>query len=169
MRTSEYFITEHQRNELLEAELAHPSKKYYGTVGAVALDLQGNLAAATSTGGIVNSLHGRIGDSCIIGAGCYANNEICAVSCTGDGELIMTRVIAHKVAMLIDLKGLSVQDACNEVILNNDKPFPGDAGIIGVDAAGNLGVAFNSQRMHRAWINTDGQLTISIYDQQVFL
>jgi beta-aspartyl-peptidase (threonine type) len=170
MRPPEYFITEHQRDELLEAAAAaDPSKKHHGTVGAVALDLQGNLAAATSTGGIVNSLHGRIGDSCIIGAGCYANNEICAVSCTGDGELIMTSVIAHKVAMLMELKGLSIQEACNDVILNIDKPFPGDAGIISVDAAGNLGIAFNSQRMHRAWIDTDGQQTISIYDTKLFV
>jgi beta-aspartyl-peptidase (threonine type) len=167
MRPPEYFITDHQRNELLEAEVAEPGKKYYGTVGAVALDMEGNLASATSTGGIVNSLHGRVGDSCIIGAGCYANNDICAVSCTGDGELIMTSVIAHKVAMLIELKGMSIQDACNHVLLNIDKPFPGDAGIISVDASGNLGIAYTSQRMHRAWIGPDGIMTVGIYGDQI--
>jgi len=167
MRPPEYFITEHQRNELLEADTADPAKKYTGTVGAVALDMEGNLAAATSTGGIVNSHHGRVGDSCIIGAGCYANNEICAVSCTGDGELIMTSVIAHKVAMLMDLKGMPIQDACNHVILNIEKPFPGDAGIISVDRNGDFGIAYTSQRMHRAWIGMDGKLNVGIYGDQI--
>jgi len=164
MRPPEYFVTQHQREELLEAELADPAKKYFGTVGAVALDMDGNLAAATSTGGITNSLHGRVGDSCIIGAGCYANNEILAASCTGDGELIMTSVIAHKVAMLIELKGMPIQEACDYVLKNIDKPFPGDAGIISVDKDGNFGIAYNSQRMHRAWITNDGKLSVSIYD-----
>lgn len=164
MRPDEYFYTELQRDILLEEVTRESRGVHHGTVGAVALDKDGNLAAGTSTGGIVNSLPGRIGDSCIIGAGCYANNELCAVSCTGDGELIMTSVIAHKVAMLIELKQLSVQEACDYVIRNIDKPFPGDAGIISVDAKGNLGVAFTSQRMHRAWIDTNGQLSVGIYE-----
>jgi beta-aspartyl-peptidase (threonine type) len=149
---------------LLEEAAAEARGKHHGTVGAVALDMGGNLAAATSTGGIVNSHPGRVGDSCIIGAGCYANNETCAASCTGEGELIMTAVVAHKVAMLMDLKGYSIQQACDSVIHNIERPFLGDVGIISVDKNGNLGVAYQSERMHRASIDTNGTLTVKIYE-----
>jgi beta-aspartyl-peptidase (threonine type) len=164
MRPDDYFITEQQREVLLEEAAADARGNHHGTVGAVALDMAGNLAAATSTGGIVNSHPGRVGDSCIIGAGCYANNETCAVSCTGEGELIMTGVVAHKVAMLLELKGYTIQQACDSVIHNIEKPFLGDIGIISVDKEGNLGVSYQSGRMHRASIDTNGNLMVKVYE-----
>jgi L-asparaginase / beta-aspartyl-peptidase len=163
MCPDDYFIVERQRQELLEEITRELPKKHTGTVGAVALDKFGNLAAATSTGGIVNSLHGRVGDSCIIGAGCYANNENVAVSCTGEGELIITGTVAHKIAMLVELKQYSIQAACDFVVRNLEKPFLGDLGVISVDRNGDLGIAFNSERMHRAWIDRNGNLEVKIY------
>ncbi len=155
----DYFIVERQINDLKE------EKSYgHGTVGCVALDSLGHMASATSTGGISNSLPGRVGDSCMIGAGCYANSH-CAVSCTGDGELIIINVIAHKVALLMELKGMSLQDACDHVIRNIDNPINGDVGMISVDANGNVGFSFNCDRMHRAGIDYTGKFTLDIYQE----
>jgi L-asparaginase / beta-aspartyl-peptidase len=163
-----YFITEYQRELLIEDQMIEVQqgmkRKHTGTVGCVAIDANGNLASATSTGGICNSHPGRIGDSCIIGSGCYAHNGQVAVSCTGEGELIMTGVIGHKVAMLMELRGMSVQQACEYVVKNVEKPFLGDLGIISVDSEGNVGLCYNSERMHRASVNTNGEVFVSVYD-----
>ncbi len=154
---NDYFIVERQFNEFQE------EKSYgHGTVGCVALDSRGHLASATSTGGLSNSLPGRVGDSCMIGAGCYANTH-CASSCTGDGELIIINVIAHKVAALLELKGMSLQEACDYVIRNLENPINGDVGMISVDVYGNVGFSFNCDRMHRASIDHTGELVVDIY------
>lgn len=161
-----YFKTVRRQEELLkeiESTELPLKKRNKGTVGAVALDLAGNLAAATSTGGTVGKLPGRIGDSCIIGAGCYADNKTCAVSGTGDGEFLIRGVIAHSIAMAMQLKGFSLQEACNYVLFERSKAFSGDLGVIGVDQKGEIGIAFNSERMHRAWIDQSGKLFCKVY------
>ena len=159
----DYFIVERQINDLKE------EKSYgHGTVGCVALDSLGRLASATSTGGISNSLPGRVGDSCMIGAGCYANSH-CASSCTGDGELIIINVIAHRVALLMELKGMPLQGACDHVIRNIENPINGDVGMISVDANGNVGFSFNCDRMHRAGIDHTGKLILDIYQEDSML
>lgn len=152
-----YFIVERQLNDLKEEKSSG-----HGTVGCVALDSMGRMAAATSTGGISNSLPGRVGDSCMIGAGCYANSH-CAMSCTGDGEVIITNVVAHKAAMLMELKGMSLQEACDFVINNTDNPIAGDVGIISVNKQGEVVFSFNCDRMHRASIDRRGELFVDIY------
>jgi beta-aspartyl-peptidase (threonine type) len=153
----DYFIVERQVNDLKE------EKSYgHGTVGCVALDSRGNMASATSTGGLSNSLPGRVGDSCMIGAGCYANSR-CASSCTGDGELIIINVIAHRVADLLEMKGMDLQQACDHVIRNIENPINGEVGMISVDVNGNVGFSFNCDRMHRAGIDHTGELTVDIY------
>ncbi|MCO5252329.1 MAG: isoaspartyl peptidase/L-asparaginase [Candidatus Kapabacteria bacterium] len=167
LEVDSYFITEHRVDELIN-ELKDDSediirKRPNGTVGAVALDTAGNIAAATSTGGTSNSLSGRIGDSCIIGAGCYAKNSSCAVSGTGDGELLITNVIAHSIAFYMELKNCSVQEACDYVIHRRNKDVEGDIGVIALDAMGNFGISYNSQRMHRAWKANDENVTVKIY------
>lgn len=159
----EYFIVERQVNDLKE------EKSYgHGTVGCVALDSRGNMAAATSTGGLTNSLPGRVGDSCMIGAGCYANAR-CACSCTGDGELIIINVIAHRVSDLLELKEMPLQEACDQVIRNLDNPINGDVGMISVDMHGNVAFSFNCDRMHRASIDHTGELVVDIYQPDSLL
>jgi beta-aspartyl-peptidase (threonine type) len=162
----EYFVTEHQLEELAEAR--HESKeellrkRIRGTIGAVALDQDGNIAAATSTGGTTNSLPGRVGDSCLIGAGCYANNETCAVSGTGDGEILIQNVAAHSVAMLIELGKHPLQEAC-DLVINDRNRLTGDIGLIAVNQQGQIGIAFNSERMHRAWALGSDPVSVKIY------
>ncbi len=165
---SEYFYTEHQLDEFKKANKKESYaslllKKIKGTVGAVALDKKGHVAAACSTGGSVNSLPGRIGDSCIIGAGCYANNKICALSGTGDGEYLITGAIAHSIAMTMNLLHCSLQEACDKVIHVDNKHIKGDLGVIGVAPDGQIGISFNTKRMHRAWFEDDGTLRTELY------
>lgn len=168
LEVDSYFITEHQVDELIKERKENSDdilrKRTHGTVGAVALDIRGNIAAATSTGGISNCLNGRVGDSCIIGAGCYANNSSCAVSGTGDGELLIINVIAHSIAFYMELKNCSVQDACDYVIHQRNKNIEGDIGVIALDAKGNFGISYNSERMHRAWKNNEKNITVKIYE-----
>jgi beta-aspartyl-peptidase (threonine type) len=130
-------------------QLDHASlnDKKFGTVGAVALDIHGNLAAATSTGGMTNKMLGRVGDSPIIGAGTYANNNTCAISCTGHGEHFIKNVVAHDVSCLIEYKGLSLQEACNFVVMNKLKSIDAEGGLIAVDAAGNIAMPYNTNHM----------------------
>ncbi len=165
LEVDSYFITEHQVNEFIRLRKKDDYndmiiERFHGTVGAVALDKSGNLAAATSTGGIGNCLSGRIGDSCVIGAGCYANN-LCAVSGTGEGELLITNVTSHSIAFYMELKNCSLQDACDYVIHERNKNA--DIGVIAVDAKGNIGISFNSERMHRAWKINEDNITVKIY------
>ncbi len=137
--------------------------KKFGTVGAVALDMQGNLAAATSTGGMTNKKYGRIGDSPIIGAGTYANNNTCAISCTGHGELFIRTVTAYDVSCLMEYKGLSLKDACSDVVLKKLVAIHGEGGLIAVDRQGNIELCFNSEGMYRAMKSSNGEELVAIY------
>lgn len=138
-------------------------EKKYGTVGAVACDCNGNVAAATSTGGMTNKKYGRIGDSPMIGCGTYANNNTCAISCTGHGEIFIQAVAAYDVSALMEYKGLSVTEACNEVVLNKLVKMEGEGGLIGVDNKGNFALVFNSAGMYRGVKSSDGTVEVAIY------
>ncbi|MEZ4756581.1 MAG: isoaspartyl peptidase/L-asparaginase [Flavobacteriales bacterium] len=135
----------------------------FGTVGAVALDLHGDLAAATSTGGMTNKRWQRIGDSPIIGAGTYANNASCAVSCTGHGESFIRAVAAHDVHALMSYKGLSLAEAVRVVVHEKLPPLDGDGGLIAVDRAGNIVLDFNCSGMYRGQVGADGVLHTAIF------
>ncbi len=137
-------------------------EKKFGTVGAVALDLNGNLAAGTSTGGMTNKKFGRVGDSPIIGAGTYANNNTCAISCTGHGELFIRSVVAHDISCLIEYKNLTLEQACNEVVMKKLVAINGEGGLIAIDKNGNIEMPFNSEGMYRGMKNRDSEL-IAIY------
>ena len=142
-----------------------PAQKYskFGTVGCVALDKQGNLAAGTSTGGMTNKKWNRIGDAPIIGAGTYANNATCAVSSTGWGEFFIRAVVAHDISALMEYKGLTLKEAAYEVIQKKVPALGGDGGIIAIDNEGNMVMEFNTAGMYRASMNAKGDLTIGIY------
>lgn len=134
----------------------------FGTVGCVALDKKGDLAAGTSTGGMTNKKYGRIGDAPVIGAGTYANNESVAISCTGWGEFYLRNVVAYDVAALMSYKGLSVQQATDEVLRKVEKAG-GNGGLIALDRAGNMAMPFNTAGMYRGAITADGKIEVSIY------
>jgi len=146
-------------------QLDHSVKKdgKFGTVGAVACDQDGNIAAATSTGGMTNKKWGRVGDSPMIGAGNYANNSTCAVSCTGSGEFFIRGVVAYDVSCLMEHKGLSLQDASAEVIHKRVLDIKGDGGLIAVDTKGNIAMPFNTEGMYRASKTSEGKEVIAIY------
>jgi beta-aspartyl-peptidase (threonine type) len=146
-------------------QLDHSTKKdsKFGTVGAVACDSTGNLAAATSTGGMTNKRFGRIGDSPILGAGNYANNNTCAVSCTGSGEFFIRGVVAYDVSCLMEYKGLSLTDAATEVITRRLPKIGGDGGLIAVDRHGNISMPFNTEGMYRACRSSIGETVVRIY------
>ncbi|WP_418510333.1 isoaspartyl peptidase/L-asparaginase family protein [Corallibacter sp.] len=135
----------------------------FGTVGCVALDKNGNLAAGTSTGGMSNKRWGRIGDSPIIGAGTYANNKTCAVSSTGWGEYFIRAMAAYDISALMEYKGLSLQEAAKEVVQTKIPNLGGNGGIIAVDNHGNMVMEFNTAGMYRASMNDKGELYIGIY------
>jgi L-asparaginase / beta-aspartyl-peptidase len=135
----------------------------FGTVGAVALDVHGNIAAATSTGGMTNKKFGRIGDSPIIGAGTYAYNKTCAVSCTGSGEYFIRGVVAYDVSCLMEYKGLSLQAACDEVVHHRLMEIGGDGGLVALDAMGNIAMVFNTEGMYRACRGAGGAGEVGIY------
>jgi beta-aspartyl-peptidase (threonine type) len=143
------------------------AKKKFGTVGAVACDAQGNLAAATSTGGMTNKQFNRIGDSPIIGAGTYANNQTCAISCTGHGEIFIQAVAAYDVSCLMEYKGLSLQAAMEQVVHHKLVAMGGEGGMIGADAQANISMQFNSAGMYRAMQHSNGQKTLAIYKEQL--
>lgn len=138
-------------------------EKKFGTVGAVALDIHGNLAAGTSTGGMTNKKFGRVGDSPIIGAGTYANNETCAISCTGHGEFFIRSVVAHDISCLIEYKGLSLKEACDFVVMDKLVKIGGEGGLVAIDKNGNIEMPFNSEGMYRAMKSEDGEFFIKIY------
>ncbi len=138
-------------------------EKKFGTVGAVALDIHGNLAAGTSTGGMTNKKFGRVGDSPIIGAGTYANNETCAISCTGHGEFFIRSVVAYDISCLMEYKGLSLKEACDFVVMDKLVKIGGEGGLIAIDKNGNIEMPFNSEGMYRAKKSKDGALFIKIY------
>jgi len=159
IRDSDNYSLDHTHQRL--EELMRDKK--FGTVGAVACDYEGNLAAATSTGGMTNKKHGRIGDSPIIGIGTYANNKTCAISCTGHGEPFIRAVAAYDVSCLMEYKGLTLHEAMNIVV--NDKliKLDGEGGMIGVDAQGNHALILNSAGMYRGYRSSDGQNEVAIY------
>jgi len=148
-------------------QLDHSVKKdsKFGTVGAVACDVNGNIAAATSTGGMTNKKWGRVGDSPMIGAGNYANNATCAVSCTGSGEYFIRGVVAYDVSCLMEFKDLSLKDASEEVIMKRVLALGGDGGLIAVDAHGNIAMPFNTAGMYRAMQTSEGIKEIKIYKE----
>jgi len=173
MEPDAYFVTEHQFSSYEQTrkkindngqQLAiEQLDKKHGTVGAVALDANGNLAAGTSTGGTDFCKPGRIADSSMIGAGTYANNETCAVSATGEGELHIQYVTGFHISALMEYKGLSLREACRFLIHDKCKNINGDMGLIAVDTKGNLVAEFNTRRMHRAMKSSTQELIVEIY------
>ena len=159
IRDSDAYSLDHTHKRLEELM----KDKRFGTVGAVACDAKGNVAAATSTGGMTNKKYGRIGDSPIIGAGTYANNKTCAISCTGHGEMIIRAVAAYDVSCLMEYKGMSLQDAVKVIVHDKLMKLEGEGGIIGVDAKGEFAMAFNSEGMYRGVKSSNGAYEISIY------
>jgi len=139
-----------------------PEKKF-GTVGCVALDQYGNLSAGTSTGGMTNKKFGRVGDSPIIGAGTYANNKTCAVSCTGHGEYFIRNVVAYDVSALMEYKGMTLEQAADEVVMKKLKEQGGEGGLIAMDAKGNIAMPFNTPGMYRAYKKSDGKSEVKIF------
>lgn len=173
-KPADYFFTEFRFNQLMQVIheertfLDHsvsgdPNEKKFGTVGAVALDAHGNLAAATSTGGMTNKRFGRIGDTPIIGAGTYANNTTCAVSCTGHGEYFIRSVVAYDVSCLMEYGGLSLEEACIRVVNSKLVERGGEGGLIAVDRFGNICLPFNSAGMYRAWKTSHSDYQTAIF------
>ena len=166
----DYFHTEF-RWKLLQDELrrnagtidACPESRF-GTVGCVALDGNGNLAAGTSTGGTTAKMSGRVGDSPIIGSGTFADNASCAVSATGDGEYFLRAVAAHDIAALVQYKELTVAQASRIVIHEKIKPAGGEGGVIVLDRHGNLAMTYSSEGMYRGYATRDGTIRVAIYD-----
>ena len=134
----------------------------FGTVGAVALDKNGNLAAGTSTGGMTNKRFGRVGDAPIIGAGTFANNNTCAVSATGWGEYFIRLGVARDISALMEYRALPVQQAA-DMVMDKVKTLGGDGGVIAIDKFGNIGISFNSEGMYRAYIDVNGKPVVEIY------
>ena len=134
----------------------------HGTVGAVALDQNGNLAAATSTGGTTNKSPGRIGDSPVIGAGTYAANATCAVSCTGDGEYFIRATVARDIAALMEYRGMKLQDAA-QTALDHAKKLGGEGGLIAIDKNGEMVLSFNTKGMYRGHVDLEGRVVVEIY------
>lgn len=151
-----------KKEKVAKLTINHDEK--FGTVGCVALDTFGNLAAGTSTGGMTNKRYGRVGDAPIIGAGTYANNKTVAVSCTGWGEFFIRSVVAHDIAALMEYKGLSVKEA-TETVLKKVAALGGDGGLIALDKNGNMAMPFNTAGMYRAAITADGKMEIAIYKE----
>ena len=180
---SDYFFTERRKQSLKkvkerEAKANETSaertpqealflrQQRYGTVGCVALDQEGNLAAGTSTGGMTNKKWNRIGDAPIIGAGTYANNASCAVSATGWGEFFIRAVVAHDIAALMEYKGLSLKEAAHTVIHKKVAPLGGDGGIVAIDSKGNIAMEMNTAGMYRAHMDAAENLTVKIYKDE---
>lgn len=159
IRDSDTYSLDHSQ-EKTEDEM---KDKKFGTVGAVACDQHGNIAAATSTGGMTNKKYGRIGDSPLIGAGTYANNKTCAISCTGHGEPFIRAVAAYDVSCLMEYKNLSLHEAMDIVVNKKLVALEGEGGMIGADARGNVSMLFNSAGMYRGMINNTGEKEIAIY------
>lgn len=169
-----YFLTEHRKQQwenakkqarvVLDHDTAGSEEKKFGTVGAVARDIHGNLAAATSTGGIVNKKFGRVGDSPIIGAGVYADNRTCAVSATGYGEQFIRTVLSKTISDIIYFKHTDAQMAADEGILYLVDSVKGLGGVIVIDAAGHRGCAFSTGGMIRGWIHDTGEIKTALYE-----
>ena len=181
-----YFATEHRRKAIEEiwkreaeekkkrSDAGSPPnapptvpplrKSEYGTVGAVSLDATGNLAAGTSTGGMTNKMAGRLGDSPIIGAGTYADNEAAAISCTGHGEFFIRYAVSHEIVALMKYRGLSAAAASDDVINRQLKNAGGEGAAIVLDKTGRFATAYNSEGMYRGCITRDGTIHVRLYE-----
>lgn len=159
-----YFYTTKNYNRLQNILKKEDTKEKHGTVGCVALDTKGNLAAGTSTGGMTNKMFGRIGDSPIIGAGTYANNKTCAVSCTGHGEYFIRYSVAYDVSALMEYKGIGLNEAVNYVIHDKLIQAGGKGGLIAVDRDGNISLQFNTSMMFRASYKSDEEAIVKIFE-----
>ncbi len=172
-----YFITEHRKKQweeakkqdhvVLDHDTARPEEKKYGTVGAVARDINGNLAAATSTGGIVNKKFGRVGDSPIIGAGVYADNRTCAVSATGYGEQFIRTVLSKTISDIIYFKQVGAHEAAQDGIKYLIDSVKGLGGVIVIDSKGARGCAFSTGGMIRGWLDDSGNIITALYEEQL--
>jgi beta-aspartyl-peptidase (threonine type) len=171
----EYFYTQERWDALQKIKAAekrrrgHAEKAFvitdqdrHGTVGAAALDQNGNLAAATSTGGTTNKRPGRVGDSPVIGAGTYANNATCAVSATGDGEYFIRATVGHDVSALMEYRGMSLKEAA-QTVLDKVARLGGTGGLIAIDREGNITLPFNTSGMYRGYIDPNGKFVVEIY------
>ena len=170
-----YFFTEYRWQQLQKARatddgettfLSETPDQWFSTVGAVALDSTGNLAAATSTGGMTNKRWGRVGDAPIIGAGTYADNRSCAVSATGHGEYFIRATVARDICARVQFTGVTLEVAAEEVINQQLVKMGGSGGIIALDTAGNIALTFNTPGMYRASIDTEGRVTVAIYREE---
>jgi L-asparaginase / beta-aspartyl-peptidase len=167
---NKYFHTE-ERYKGLQRALENEKKKSkapvekHGTVGCVVLDTYGNLAAGTSTGGMTNKRYGRVGDSPVIGAGNYANNATCAISCTGHGEFFIRYVVAHSISAMMEYKGMSVDEAANEMINKRLLEAGGVGGLIAIDKNGSISMPFNTSGMFRAYLKSDGEKFVAIFKE----
>jgi len=167
-----YYYTDYRWQQLQKAKAEQAkaeagAERWYSTVGAVALDREGNLAAATSTGGTTNKRWGRVGDSPIIGAGTYADNRSCAVSATGTGEYFIRSVVAYDICARVHYRDISLEDAAREVVMDELPQMGGDGGVISIDRFGNIAMVFNTAGMYRASIDTGGKITVAIYGDEV--
>ncbi|WP_303917672.1 isoaspartyl peptidase/L-asparaginase family protein [Draconibacterium sediminis] len=165
---NKYFYTEHRYQSLqslLKRERERTQKDNTGTVGCVVLDTHGNLCAGTSTGGMTNKKYGRIGDAPIIGAGTYANNKTCAVSCTGHGEYYIRLGFARDISAMMEYQNLSVTEACKKEI-DKLSELEGTGGVIAVDADGNIAMEFNTSGMFRGYIKSSGEKEIAIFKNE---
>ena len=170
----DYFFTERRWQQLEKARansdpqahfVSETPDRWLSTVGAVALDSKGDLAAATSTGGTTNKRWGRVGDSPIIGAGTYADNRSCAVSATGHGEFFIRATVARDICARVQLQGKSLQQAADEVVMEQLVEMGGDGGIIALDREGNISLTFNTPGMYRASVDANGEVFIGIYKE----
>ena len=170
-----YFFIQKRIDELKRIKLKEKKSSFvhdelknikYGTVGCVALDKKGNLAAGTSTGGMTNKKWNRIGDVPIIGAGNYANNKTCAISATGWGEFFIRNVVAHDISALMEYKGLKISEASKIVINEKVAKLGGDGGVIGIDRNGNIAMEMNTNGMYRAHMNSKGDIVVKIYSDE---
>ncbi len=165
--TPDYFFTQPRWDAYLKAKAYKDSidsvEKKHGTVGCVAVDRYGNLAAATSTGGMTYKKYGRIGDSPVIGAGTYADNKTCAVSATGHGEFFIRNMVAYDIAAIMKYKGLSVSEAADVVVMHKLKKQGGSGGIIAVDRNGNIAMPFNTTGMFRGYVKAGGEKITGIF------
>jgi beta-aspartyl-peptidase (threonine type) len=163
-----YFYTKERWDQLQKAkqqekQMHKDTVTHHGTVGAVALDMNGNLAAATSTGGMTNKMKGRIGDSPIIGAGTYANNNTCAVSCTGHGEFFIRNVVAYDISAQMEYRGTTLDEAATHEVMEKLKGQGAEGGLIAVDKDGNISMPFNTQAMLRGYITSEGAEYIRLF------
>ncbi|MCP2045499.1 isoaspartyl peptidase/L-asparaginase family protein [Pontibacter sp. HSC-36F09] len=171
LKGPEYFVTPEKREAWLDKQQEKAEKKRMpgsmsDTVGAVALDINGNLAAATSTGGLTDQMKGRVGDTPIIGGGTFANNEVCAVSCTGEGEAIMRGVLAHEVYAMMKYAGNSLQSATDKAIELHADKLEGDRGILAMDSTGKAAFGFNTGFMKRGYWAADEEPFVALWESE---